>query len=187
MVPQQKMHCARISTGLPQNERLHMRHATPKTTSQIFVYDPGISDRAALDMDTFEETFLTVARQIITTFDEPDTQCWMSAFMEAEARFPPPFGATIAHAIVVIVNVLREERSSAFSYIRHDDPADVLFITPEERYLLLTLREVRQNNGFRARMNAMLACEGGDAARLLAAIERLGIITGDVGSPEFQP
>ena len=164
-----------------------MTHASPKTISQIFVYDPGISDRAALDMDRFEQTFLTVARQIITTFDEPDTQCWMTAFVEAEAHFPPPFGATIAHAIVVIINVLKEERSSTFTYIRHDDAVEELSITAEERYLLLTLREVRANNGFRARMNAMLACEGGDAQRLLAAIERLSIITGDVDTPQFQP
>lgn len=157
------------------------------TTSQIFVYDPGVSERAALEMDAFENTFLSVARQVITTFDVPDTQCWMTAFMEAEAQFPPPFGATIAHAIVMIVNVLRAQRSTTFSYFRYDDPLAKLSMTPEERYLVLTVREVRHGNGFGARMNAMLACEGGDAHSLLGAIERLSLITGDVMTPQYQP
>jgi len=158
----------------------------PTTPTQIFVYDPGVTERAALEMDAFENTFLSVARQIITTFEVPHTQCWMTAFLEAEEQFPPPFGATIAHAIVMVINVLREERSSTFAYFRHDDPLAKLSMTPQERYLVMTLREVRNGNGFRARMNAMLACEGGEAHRLLARVEQLGIITGDVATPQFQ-
>jgi hypothetical protein len=154
--------------------------------NQIFVYDPGVSERATLELDAFENTFLSVARQVITTFDVPDTQCWMTAFMEAEAQFPRPFGATIAHTIVMIINVLRAQRSTTFSYFRHDDPLAKLSMTPEERYLVLTVRNVRRGNGFAARMNAMLACEGGDAHSLLGATERLGLITGDVMTLQYQ-
>jgi len=163
-----------------------MPEMTSSDTSQIFVYDPGIAERAALDMDTFENTFLSVARHIITTFDVPDSQCWMTAFLEAEERFPPPFGATIAHAIVIIIHILKQERSSTFAYFRHDDPVAKLSMTPQERYLMLTLRAVRNADGFRARMNAMLACEGGDAQLLLGSVERLAMITGDVTTPQYQ-
>lgn len=154
-------------------------------TSQIFVYDPGVAERNALKLDSFEASFLSLARHIFATFDQPQSHCWMSAFMEAEQTFPPPFGATIAHAVVIAVTELRTERLRTFSYFRNGSALSDQATTREERYLLLVLRGIRCSNPGAARANAMLVCEGGSGDGLLAALERLCIITGDVDQPQF--
>ncbi|NRB00252.1 MAG: hypothetical protein HRU32_10585 [Rhodobacteraceae bacterium] len=157
----------------------------PKT--QIFVYDPGVAERAAMDLNGFETTFLTVARHVFETYENPDAQCWMTAFMEAERVFPAPFGATLAHAIAVAVNGLMIGRTRAFSYFRSSDPLADQAITTEERYFVMILRCLRDHRYGMARTNAVLVCEGGHTAELLAAIERICIITGDVQQPRLQP
>ena len=158
----------------------------PSETTQIFVYDPGVAERAPLDMDAFETSFLGIARDLIASFETPESHCWMTAFLEAERVFPAPFGATIAHAIAITVNALRDGRMRAFSYFRNGDPLADLAMTREERYLVLTLRGLRRNDPALAQTNAMLVCEGGKGAPLLAAMERLCLITGDVTTCRFQ-
>ena len=48
--------------------------------SAIFICDTGVVDRQKLMLDGFEATFLSVARHIFETFEEPSSQCWMMAF-----------------------------------------------------------------------------------------------------------
>lgn len=163
-----------------------MKQHNKADTSQIFVYDPGVTDRANLDLDVFEKSFLGIARDIIASFDRPQSHCWMTAFLEAERVFPAPFGATIAHAIAVSVDALRAGRTRAFSYFPNGAPLGDISMTQEERYLLMTLRGLRRCEPATARANALLVCEGSDPARLLAALERLCLITGDVTECRFQ-
>jgi hypothetical protein len=155
-------------------------------TVQFVVIDEGMAERKALGMDEFEVTFLSVARHLFANFHAPENHCWMDAFMEAERSFPPPFGATIAHAIAYIVEAMRCTRHSMFSYIRNDDASADLAITREERYLVQVLRAMRSGAHTQARTQAMLLCDGGDTGKLLAAIERLCLITGDVSELQFQ-
>ncbi|MEM9434635.1 MAG: hypothetical protein AAGA12_12000 [Pseudomonadota bacterium] len=157
------------------------RHS--EKTTQIFVFDPGIAERAPLDLDPFERAFLTIARHFISNFEEPSDQCWMQAFLESERVFPPPFGATIAHAIAIILTCVRDHRQSAFSYFRVGDPLADMAMTKEERYLILTLRGTRFQQKTMAQTNALLLCEGDGSSALLEAVARLCIITGD-GKPE---
>ena len=91
---------------------------TQHAPSQIFFCDPGMGNRQSLELDPFEQAFLCVARHFFETHDAPDAQCWMHAFMAAEQRFPPPFGATIAHAISLAVSALATRRGS-FAYFRN--------------------------------------------------------------------
>ena len=164
-----------------------MPRSGPSDTSQIFVYDPGVAERAPLDLDAFERSFLGIARDSISSFDAPQLLCWMTAFLEAERIFPAPFGATIAHAIAISINALRDGRSSPFAYFRTGDPLADLAMTRQERYLLLSLRGIRRNDPSTARANALLVCEGGDTMGFLAALERLCLITGDVSECQYQP
>ena len=159
----------------------------PRDIPQIFVCDRGAAARENLCLDAFDQAFLRIARHLFAAFETPEDHSWMQAFMEAETAFPPPFGATIAHGIAIALNAIRAERLRPFAYIRPTDPVAPQGLTDEERYLLLTLRGLRSGNAGLARTNAMLLCDGGAGPELLAALERLAIITGDVTEPAFQP
>lgn len=157
------------------------------TPSSVFVVDPGIATRECLSMNAFETAFLDVARHIFETIENPQSQCWMTAFLKAEQVFQPPFGATIAHAIAITVQAISAERLRVFAYHKSDSPIASDAVTDEERYLVLALRAVREQEHSTARLNALLICEGGDNSGLLAALERVAIITGDISVPVFQP
>lgn len=154
--------------------------------SQIFVHDHGMTERALLDLDDFEQSFLAIARHIMANFESPDNHCWMAAFVEAEQAFPPPFGATIAHAVSIVVDALRQRRSSAFGYFRADNPLAHAAVTREERYLMCVLQDLRRSKLSSAKTHALLVCGGGEADAFLAAMERICVITGDVLDPALQ-
>ncbi|MEL6171038.1 MAG: hypothetical protein AAFR02_03360, partial [Pseudomonadota bacterium] len=136
--------------------------------------------------ESFEQDFLCVARHFFETYENPDTQCWMQAFLVAEQQFPPPFGATIAHAISLVVTALKT-RGNSFSYYRADDPLAEHAVTREEQYLLQVLRHMRSGALQQLQSAALLLCCGGDTEPLLAALERMCVITGDIKELRFQP
>lgn len=159
-----------------------MTHHIP---SQIFFCDPGLGDRQSLELDAFEQSFLCVARHFFETHDAPDSQCWMQAFLVAETRFPPPFGATIAHAISLAVSALAA-RPGTFAYYETGHVLADHAITREEQYLINVLRHLRTGERAKVHATAMLLCCGADTRAFLAAMERLCIIIGDVSELRFQ-
>jgi len=154
-------------------------------SSHIFVYDPGVADHHALALTEFETAFLSVARSFFETFESPNGQCWMLGFMDAERRFPIPYGATIAHAISLAVTALRDTHQGVFPYFRTTDEMADRAVTQTERYLIETLRHIRSGNRAAAQTSAMLLCQGNSARTLLQALERLCLITGDVTELRF--
>ena len=60
-----------------------------KPETRFVVIDRGIGTQESLAPDTFETTFLSVCRHLFESFQKPESECWMNAFMEAEQRFPP--------------------------------------------------------------------------------------------------
>lgn len=154
--------------------------------SQIFVADPGIAERQAMSLSPFETSVLSVARHLFETYEQPEGQCWMQAFMEAEARFPAPYGATIAHAISVAVGALRTAQHGTFSYFRTSDALAPHAVTDTERRFVETLRHVADGRAAAARASAMMLCFGGPSQAFLAALERLCVLTGAVQETQFQ-
>lgn len=152
----------------------------------IFVCDRGVAAGAAAELDGLETAILQVARSIFETLEDPEKQCWMTAFLDAERAFPPPLGATVAHAIVVAIRAVASERLRNFSYVRATDPEAGGSFTDEERYFLFALRAIRTQDRPAARMNALMLCEGGDSAPLLAALERIVMIVDGVEEPLWQ-
>lgn len=134
----------------------------------------------SLDFDDFEISVLEIARFYFATFANPASQLWVTALQRAETQFEAPFGATIAHAILIAVENMREARQTGFSFLDPTCPLCSQYISPEERYFLSVLHEVRRHNKSAAKTNAMLICEGGDDQPLIESFARLAIITGDV-------
>lgn len=136
-------------------------------------------------LDTFEREVLKIARHFFEAFARPESQSWMGAFHEAERVFPAPFGATIAHATVIAINELRISRTRTFQFEHPGSAFGDFTLTDCERYLILILHHIRRRNWTSARANALYLCEGNDTSRVLAAFERIAIITGDVEEPHF--
>lgn len=163
--------------GLNQDE--------PNTRRSVSHLCIGEAGPAMAQLDTFEKQVLDIARYFFQAFANPESQAWINAFGEAERSFPAPFGATIAHAILIAINEVRASRRGSFQFEHPASVAAEHSMTDAERYFILVLHHVRRTDRTAARSQALFLCEGNDATRVLAAFERLAIITGDVGEPHF--
>ena len=143
----------------------------------------GTQMAAAQGFDEFELQVLEIARYFFVTWSSPHSQSWMDAFMLAEQMFPAPFGATIAHAVAIMLNEMRSARPHLFNYHNPRCAGCSRKITDEERYLIAALQAVRRGQRSQAETQALMLCEGQDATAFLAACERIAIITGDVDEP----
>lgn len=140
---------------------------------------------ATIAADAFEENTLEFARYFFVSFAHPESQAWVDAFWEAEQNFPPPFGATIAHALLIAVNEMRGQRQRPFEFRNPNCPNCSRDLTNEERYLMSTLRAIREGNRSQATTHALLLCESDDTAGFLGALERVAMITGDIAEPAY--
>lgn len=147
--------------------------------------DAGMSQLADHEFDTFETQVLEIARRFFQAFSDPESEAWIEALRRAEEIFPVPFGATIANAILIALNDMRCSRMNLFSFINPCCPNCAQNITDEERYLLSALHNVRRGRRSLAETECMLLCEGNDTTKLIASLERVAIITGDVSTPQF--
>ena len=138
-----------------------------------------------LSFDIFEISVLRIMRYFCEAVDQPARQTWKLAFREAEKIFPVPYGATIAHAISVAIDMVCVSRARNFCYFQWNSLQAKDLITDEERYFLMTLHNIRRGKKSAARSYAMMVSEGPQFVDFLAALERIGIITGDVESPDF--
>lgn len=136
-------------------------------------------------LDGFERDVLNIARHFFEAFSRPASLAWIDAFRLAEYVFPMPFGATIGHAILIAINAMRTSRQRTFVFERPDSPLGAFTLTDTERYFMRILHDIRRGDRASARAHALFLCEGNDATRVLAAIERLAMITGDVDDPQF--
>lgn len=128
---------------------------------------------------------LNIARYFFDAFSRPAGHAWVEAFGEAERVFPVPFGATVGHAVLIAVNALRTSRRRTFVFERPGSMAGAFNLTDTERYFMRILHDIRRCDRASARAHALFLCEGNDASRVLAALERLAIITGDIDELHF--
>jgi len=129
--------------------------------------------------DQFELSALAVCRRFFAAFAKPEGHGWIAAFEAAERAFPPPFGATIAMALVRALDVMRRSRRSRFDYIRTDCPACAGSITQEERHLISTFAAARRGRRSEALALATMLCEGESPEDLVVAFERMAVLLGE--------
>ena len=140
----------------------------------------GISKISDYDLDTFELKILRVARLLFESNEEPNSQTWKSAFLIAEQNFSSPFGASIAHVISISIDFMSNGRTRNFSYIRENSGSASTLITDEERYFLMALKSIRENEISKANSYAVMLFEGTQINKFLLAMEGIAIITGDI-------
>ena len=140
----------------------------------------GISKISDYHLDTFELKILRVARLLFESNEEPNSQTWKSAFLIAEQNFSSPFGASIAHVISISIDFMSNGRTRNFSYIKENSGSASTLITDEERYFLMALKSIRENEISKANSYAVMLCEGTQINKFLLAMEGIAIITGDI-------
>ena len=149
--------------------------------------DKNYTQLADLNFDLFEVQTLEIARYFFYAFAEPESEAWIEAFRRAEMTFPAPFGATIANAILIALNDMGAARTRPFSFVNPGCKNCGKRITDEERYLLSALQNTRRGHRSTAETACLLLCEGGDSSALIASLERIAIITGDIQTPSGIP
>lgn len=138
---------------------------------------------APIEPGAFEWQALEVARYFFVSFAQPTTHAWMEGFWRAEQMFPAPFGATIAHTIVIAIRELQTARARPLEFNCPACARNAGRVTAEERHFMVTLAAIRSGNKTAAATHALLLCESEDTSGFLEAVERLAIMTGDVSPP----
>jgi len=151
----------------PQNKPSHQTHSKRDIKGQIKAL---VADQR---YDEIEQHLLETARLFFVAFSHPETQFWMHAYRYCEAAFPQEQGAAVAQSILHMLNVMRTTRPHTFNYTDPRCRACSKFLTPEERYLMQSFRQIRAGKMQLAHMNALLLCEGKDPARFLQATQEL--------------
>ena len=140
----------------------------------------GISKISDYNFDKFELKVLGIARLLFESNEYPIAQTWKSAFLKAEQNFSSPFGASIAHIISISIDFMSNGRTSNFNYFKENNNSSLTLITDEERYFLMALKSIRNNNISKANSYAVMLCEGPQINKFLLAMEGIAIITGDI-------
>lgn len=136
--------------------------------SKVLVADQGY--------DSIDHYTLETVRIFFVAFYQPETQFWMHAYQYCESAYSSARGAAIAQATLDMLNAMRTTRPHTFNYTdpRCRDCSE--FLTPEERYLMESFRNVRCGARQAAHMTALLLCEGNDPTAFLEATEKLNAV-----------
>ncbi|MEO0622148.1 MAG: hypothetical protein AAF183_07935 [Pseudomonadota bacterium] len=129
--------------------------------------------------DRFETSVLEISRRLFSSFADPLSHGWMHAFERAEEIFPPPFGSTIALALVRCIRILRTSRTTRFSFINADCRSCSRWVTQEERHFISILRAARHSRRSEAVTFATMVCEGQEPGQLVDGFERMCVIIGE--------
>ncbi|MEM9436258.1 MAG: hypothetical protein AAGA15_04390 [Pseudomonadota bacterium] len=133
---------------------------------------PQGNERRVVEMgyDKTERAILTIARLYFLTFSDPCSHAWMRAAELARTSFDEPRATYIAACVLQSVNELRAARSSAFEFSNPECPGCSLVLCESERQYMGALTATRLGRKSAAHASAMLLCEGGDSAPLLATL-----------------
>ena len=94
--------------------------------------------------DKFKNSILFIAQFFFQANDESTSKAWKNAFLVVEKIFPPPFGASIAHALSLSIDEICASRIRPFEYCKASKEGTNRLITDEERYFLHTLKFIRE-------------------------------------------
>lgn len=154
--------------------------------SCVFVCTPNAVSVAQMQLDPFEMSVLEISRIYFETFQSPEKQLWAEAFHLAEQRFDVPYGATVAQAVATILLHLQSKRAGIFAYFGRDHAEAYTLLTQDEANLMRLVQHMRAGRVSLLHSTALILACGGNVRPLLATVEQLCILSGDVDKPRFQ-
>lgn len=124
---------------------------------------------------------LTVMRRFLLAYADPSKPYWETAMDFSVASFGHAWGPGMAYSIMDVLRKMREARRTVFAFMSPCCASCAAKTTDCERLLLQTISSMRRGDHARARMDALILCEGHDTDRFLAAVSRL------VAKPALNP
>lgn len=154
--------------------------SSPSNPAIRLMHQHKINDNCIhIDKTSFDECerqILQITRFFFLAFHHPETHAWMSAYKTSEQNFNTPYGATIANAVQIALNILCGTRGAGLNY--HDPKCEtcIKYITLHEHCFIETLYFIRKLNKFGAKENAIILCEGMAENKFLDAMNKLATI-----------
>lgn len=113
-----------------------------------------------LELDDFETGILAVLRHFLTTYAQPDSQGWQTAFKLAAERWGDQRGPQIAMSLLPVLQALRRARRSDFDFANPLCVTCRAYVTGTEAAFLIMLQAMRRNHTNRARHAVLSLTEG---------------------------
>ncbi|MEM7721098.1 MAG: hypothetical protein AAF376_01880 [Pseudomonadota bacterium] len=135
--------------------------------------DPKDCYLSELGLSLEEEITLTIARLFFQSFAAPESNAWINAMAEAEARFGYRDGPIVAARLLATLQVMRRARKSIFMFNSPVCPGCAAIATEHERRLMMALSAVRRGDMGPARLEIMMLCEGNRIDMVLAGLSGL--------------
>ena len=134
---------------------------------------PDESRVGALGLDAFELAALVIMRRFFASFADPASQGWLRAAQTAETCFGGDDPGARFLDLLRVVQAMRMARASPFRFASPDCARCAAILTATERHLMLAMQAARRGRRGAAEAQALMLCEGGDSAALMAALGAL--------------
>lgn len=139
--------------------------------------DQDYSDTQAFladqNYDQDEVAILHLSRLYFLAHTDPMKPHWDAAMDFSELMFGPEYGPLIAYCVTEVLQNMRESRKTTFRFTNPCCAKCAARLTNNERLLTSTISAFRKGDSLRAKMNALILCEGFDSGPMLKAIGRL--------------
>jgi len=136
--------------------------------------EPGDVRLQSLALPPVMETALDVMRCYFSAFAHPPSQGWLGAMEWSAAAIGVRSGPQMAFALLRLVQAMRASRRSAFRFSNPACPGCRGIVTETEARLLSLIDDMRHGRTSSAHANAMLLCEGGEAAAVMNEARAVG-------------
>lgn len=136
--------------------------------------DPKDCYLTDLHLTLEEQIALTVARLFFRSFAVRESDAWVAAMAEAEARFGYRDGPIVAARLLAAIQAIRRSRTSVFRFNSPICPVCAAIATEHERRMMRALSAIRRGEAATARGEIIMLCEGKGADRVLKALAALG-------------
>ena len=136
--------------------------------------DPKDCYLSSLNLTLEEQIALTIVRYFFHSFAVPQSNAWITAMAEAEARFGYHEGPVIAARLLALLQVIRRARRSVFMFNSPTCPGCAAIATEHERRLMTALSAQRRGDVGTARLEVMMLCEGNRVDTVLCGLAWLG-------------
>ncbi|MEM1301157.1 MAG: hypothetical protein AAGH17_01135 [Pseudomonadota bacterium] len=138
--------------------------------------EPGDHSVSSLDLDKSDYACLTAARFAFLQFAAPNQQCWLTVMLASDTLFEGEHHAETFRRVCAVVHEMRLSRKDTMRFSNPRCQRCSAILTEHERHLIQMIQAVRRGEMSKARISAMLLCEGHSIDRLLKATDDLARI-----------
>lgn len=134
-------------------------------------------------LDACECVVLDTVRHFLLSYTKNNHPHWETALELCDRHFGENYGPLTFASVLNMIRALRKSRKTCFLFNNPHCAGCRLKLTDCERLLFRTLYFARSGNRSKARMEALILCEGFDTDPLLTAMDRLASLLPNMQAP----